>query len=791
MKDQRHFPYPDQPTKAVLRKREFHPFVTQKPLCSGKRFSLRPDQTFVMALMGPGTPYKSLLLYHGLGVGKTCSAVQIVESNSGHKPCIVITPQSIKASFKNTVFKMNDLPMTKEGFVDVREHSRTSCNGMMYLEKHIWKKQTAAEVRSSVTTKVSRRYKFYGYEQFANAFQKVIDSIKANFANLTADEIKPEIQKILKEIYDDRIIIVDEAHNLRSSSIEAKAVFESLIQILSVCDNVRLILMTATPMYNTSEEIVDLLNLLLLNDRQKLIGPEIFDSKGVLRKSARDYLAKAVSGRVSFMRGEDPTTFPDQLYAVGVGIGKLVEPASQDLLGKAIPVSQRMPTTKLHFTVLSEMQRNSYSRAKNDFSVSFKEVTELQQHSNITFSNSLTGEEGFKSAFSIVRGTRFRVQYRSERVLAPQNIGRYSAKFKDIVDSVKLCQGKVFIFSRFKWAGVLPLAIALEEAGLVPFKGKSILVNAKPELGAGKYSIITADDSLMENIGSIQSVVNAFNRPDSGLKVVLGTLKASEGLDFKAVREVHVLEPWYHFSIIDQVIGRAVRFCSHNELPPEKRNVTVFLHCACFSFSRKRRETYNEYMYRKSFTKQRDIGIITRILKQNAIDCPVLRDSLYIPSSGSKTIISSRAETVKINTGDQDGSSICDFQKCEYPCAATPHAKLDFSTVDPFVMRHTVDMLAWDVLDIMDQHRVLDWNQLHDLLNHPDNLILAYTLESLINPVTSRRWMRDNALVYSFNKYFYLPVSMINSSFTMADVRAQETVIPKVTVDIFSTSETL
>ena len=49
-------------------------------------------------------------------------------------------------------------------------------------------------------------------------------------------------------------------------------------------------------------------------------------------------------------------------------------------------------------------------------------------------------------------------------------------------------------------------------------------------------------------------------------------------MDFKNIREIHVLEPWYHLNKLEQIVGRGIRFCSHSGLDPQKRNVTVYLH---------------------------------------------------------------------------------------------------------------------------------------------------------------------------------------------------------------------
>ena len=47
-------------------------------LCNAT-YELAPHQQFVRNFLSSQTPYNSLLLYHGLGSGKTCSAISVAE----------------------------------------------------------------------------------------------------------------------------------------------------------------------------------------------------------------------------------------------------------------------------------------------------------------------------------------------------------------------------------------------------------------------------------------------------------------------------------------------------------------------------------------------------------------------------------------------------------------------------------------------------------------------------------------------------------------------------------------
>ena len=66
------------------------------------------------------------------------------------------------------------------------------------------------------------------------------------------------------------------------------------------------------------------------------------------------------------------------------------------------------------------------------------------------------------------------------------------------------------------------------------------------------------------------------------IRVILGSRVAGEGLDFKNIRDIHILEPWYNLSKLDQAIGRAIRNCSHIDMNIEERIVTV---CLCINIT--------------------------------------------------------------------------------------------------------------------------------------------------------------------------------------------------------------
>ncbi len=188
------------------------------------------------------------------------------------------------------------------------------------------------------------------------------------------------------------------------------------------------------------------------------------------------------------------------------------------------------------------------------------------------------------------------------------------------------------------------------------------------EFKIATYVLVTAA------IGSIADIGEATqnNQDGSKIRVVMGTKTTGQGVDFKWVRQVHILDPWHNNTRIYQAIGRGLRHCSHADLPPADRTVTIYryssapadidltghkldenvvvegtdLHLTYRDFYT---ETVDEHMYQRVVLKDLVIKQIERVLKVVAVDCELNRMRNYFPS-------------------DVDYSRECDYTLCKYKC---------------------------------------------------------------------------------------------------------------------------
>ena len=62
------------------------------------------------------TPYRGVLLYHGLGSGKTCASVAIAEGLKANKQVYIMTPASLQANYRADLKKCGDPLYRKNQF---------------------------------------------------------------------------------------------------------------------------------------------------------------------------------------------------------------------------------------------------------------------------------------------------------------------------------------------------------------------------------------------------------------------------------------------------------------------------------------------------------------------------------------------------------------------------------------------------------------------------------------------------------------------------------------------------
>ena len=137
--------------------------------------------------------------------------------------------------------------------------------------------------------------------------------------------------------------------------------------------------------------------------------------------------------------------------------------------------------------------------------------------------------------------------------------------------------------------------------------------------GKKRYAIWSGDENLKEKNLIRETINNKDNKDGSKLKIILGSPAIKEGISLLRIRQVHVLEPYWNMSRLDQVIGRAVRFCSHKDLPRDERNVSIYIYLT-IDKSKTNPISIDQQILSIALRKQILINEFETVLKKSAID---------------------------------------------------------------------------------------------------------------------------------------------------------------------------
>ena len=511
-------------------------------LCN-KEFELAPHQLFIKNFLSSYSPYNGILLYHGLGTGKTCSAIGIAEEtreylklNDIHQRIIIVASPSVQENFKLQLFDERKLKLVNNIW------EINNCAGNNFLKEiNMLKNNVSREkVIKIVNNVINNYYLFMGYIEFANLISK-----KSNINNLKSkknksqknksqkdelqkdelqkdelqkdesqkDELqKDELQKDesqkdesqkeymkggvsenilmknkLQKFFNNRLIIIDEIHNIRESNNDNanKLVSKELYKLVKFVDNIKLVLMSATPMYNDYREIIYLTNLLNLNDKRSTIEiGDVFNNDGSFVKSingeesGKELLKRKLNGYVSYVKGDNPFVFPYRILPNDFDNNKSIKNMEYpifDLNNKNLDGKIRL--FDIYINELSPYQNNIYnyiiykSNLKNYEGYKYTDLQKPLQALNIVYPNKILEDLdineypkidikiedliGKNGLYNVVQNSsdknkeyKFKLKNETNNIFSKKNIGKYSCKFESILNNIENSEGPIIVYSR-------------------------------------------------------------------------------------------------------------------------------------------------------------------------------------------------------------------------------------------------------------------------------------------------------------------------------------------------------
>lgn len=537
---------------------------TFNQICYPKEFKLQPQQKFLSKYINPKTAYKGVLVFHRIGAGKTCTAVRIGETWKKHKKIVVVTPASLKGNFREELRSL----CAKDEYLSNAERTK--------LDKLHPSTKEYKKIIEKSDKRIDKYYEVYSYNKFVELAEEGIITLRNS------------------------ILIVDEVQNMVSEDGKYYNVLYDTIHAAPA--NLRVVLLSATPMFDKPVEIALTMNLLRLpkefptgRDFDKMFiktkkrkNKIIYDAKNL------DLYKSMIKGFVSYYRGAPPYVFPEtKIRYVKCEMSDFQYRSYLTVLQSEFKSSNSKENKKK----LKAFKKGNILKLPNNFFIGTRII------SNIAFPNKGINEEGFDS----FKG----------RHLKMENLMDYSIKFYTILRKIKYSTGPVFVYSNFKeYGGIKSFVKVLEYHGYKNY--------AKHKDGRRRFSIWSGNEkqSLRDEIKAVFNQPNNWN--GSKIKIFIASSAAKEGISLKNMRQVHILEPYWNRSLIKQVIGRSVRYCSHKGVPEENRNVKIFIYLAVHPDER---ITIDQHIQKMALRKNNLIEQFEMATKEAAIDCTLFKNA--------------------------------------------------------------------------------------------------------------------------------------------------------------------
>ena len=264
------------------------------------KLGLLTHQKIVRDYINLYTPYRGLLLFHGLGSGKTCSSIAIAEGLKSYRQVIVMTPASLKRNYMEEIKKCGDLLFRKNQFwewisvdnnMELIEPLAQVLGGIRINYENKKHQEWIDFIRRHRGVWLVNVTKPTNYDELSTSDKKVLNDqldvmieLKYRFINyngLRRSKFKQMTNDFTVNIFDGAVVIIDEAHNLVSRIVNKISSFHKfserkrgpgetlpiplalqLYEFLLRAENCRVVMLTGTPMINYPNEIGVLYNIL-------------------------------------------------------------------------------------------------------------------------------------------------------------------------------------------------------------------------------------------------------------------------------------------------------------------------------------------------------------------------------------------------------------------------------------------------------------------------------------------------------------------------------------------------
>ena len=585
-------------------------------------------QKVMARFLSPHTPYTSLLMVHEVGTGKTCAAFAIAEANKGSmRKTIFLSPsQDLNRQHKRELVTKcfpDEYPEQRKRVMDSKNIYNSHLPYYTFTTPqtlgNIVKNVSSHEIQQQYSNTVFIIDEVHKIKPRENIKDKLTQIKKLSTHLLTMSSTtkaeKNAIYSVRKKIED-----------LRKKTVQT---YTQLQRIFSIARNIKIVLLTGTPMIDRASEIIGVLNLILPS--QKKLNP--LDWKNESK------LIAAMRNRVSFLKApetSDPKVFEKAFYSsfdrsdnVPIALKTYVNSININVITCIMSDIQTKEYLKSWCGSVFKSTNGRWETGVPDLCKTVKPPKQHMPlpHASEQISLLLIGKKngsmptlegpnifGDKIKYSKNSSTSVSAFFSTiGRAVRKEEEGEFSTNFAKKLypfapkyamtvkrlEQAYVSKKKVFIYIRpVAGSGANALRLLMMALGYsdVTSSGRSgavmgIKIKRKPLTALpskpGKRFIFLTGNTTVDKA----SVINIFNDPRNAqgeyIQVIIGTDTITQGFSIKDVQELHVHHPPWNYSTMEQAIGRIVRGDSHDAINAileakgdKKADVQIYLYAA-------------------------------------------------------------------------------------------------------------------------------------------------------------------------------------------------------------------
>lgn len=589
----------------------------------------RAYQIFLTKYLDYHSPFKDILIYHGLGVGKTATSINIYNMLYNYNPgwnVFILVKASLQSNWNDEL---------KKWISSNEKEYRMSNIKFVHYDSPFANREFFEEMRMSDTSKKN----MYIIDESHNFIHNVHGNIRTNKG------------KRAQEIYD--YIIQDKREN----------------------DSSRVVLISGTPAVNAPFELALMFNLLKPDSfpRSESEFNRIFISnalKGEMNLSAKNMFQRRILGLVSYYHGATPDYFAKQIpHFINVTMsdyqrdiykffakmeadamrkskGKqktyrtytrqacnfVFPPISQHVSGEQRPrpslfrISEREAEKLEHTKVKKDdvsgkvMNIQGYKDAIELFLKSFEEFLDDYNETDIKEGYTLNDDiKTFHDKYKNDYDEFHKKETKKSRLYT--EMYKCSAKAMYMFFIMTISKGSILIYTNYVlMEGIQLMKIYLKYFGFMPY----VKIGDKIEGNDGhRYA------EFHGNVEKEQRDIykTAFNDKKNNygqiIKIFMISPAGAEGISLLNVRQIHIFEPYWHETRIQQMIGRGIRLKSHCGLPKDERVVDVYRYVAVID---DKIETSDQHIEISARNIDNLVTSFLNTVKESAVDCQLYKE---------------------------------------------------------------------------------------------------------------------------------------------------------------------